>query len=77
MFGAGRGRVSAAQGLRIDEIARKHGASFVWAMMPGEGPRYWFTAPNQGAPFDAATAKAVFADLEAEGLAEGKVLVLT
>jgi len=57
-FGTGRGRIDDKLGRRIDAIARKHGATFVWVDMPGEGPRYWFACPNQGFPFDRATEQA-------------------
>jgi hypothetical protein len=53
--------------VKIDRIARKHGAWFCSPNMP-EGPRYWFSAPNRGEPFDSATAKAVLTECTAAGL---------
>lgn len=66
-FGVGHGKVSKAQAQQLNRIARKYDANFVAADMP-EGPRYWFTTDNYGAPFDGATARAVLADAEAAGL---------
>lgn len=68
MFGVGRVRVSEELGMRIDNIARKYGASFVWTFLPGEGYRYWFACPNQGDPFDKATRDAVIAALNNENI---------
>ena len=67
-FGLGRGRLPEAFARRVDEVARRHGATFVNPCMPGEDYRYWFAAPNRGHPFDQATAAAVHAGLEAEEL---------
>ena len=68
-FGGGRGRVRAAAAAQIDEIARRHDCRFIFARLPGEGPRYWFAGPNRGHPFDDAMARAVWADLVEAGLA--------
>lgn len=67
-FGVGRGRPQ--NRVRIAAIAKRHGASFVVAELPGEGWRFWFTCPNAGHPFDRATRDAVFADLKSAGLLE-------
>lgn len=75
MFGTGRGRIKASAAKRIDKIAGRHGASFVTADLPGDGPRYWFAGPNLGHPFDQAMADAVWADLEHAGLADSKGFV--
>ena len=66
-FSTGRGKVSGRLAKRADAVARKHGAYFVAADLP-EGPRYWFSGPNLGHPFDAAMARAVREDLAAAGL---------
>jgi hypothetical protein len=76
LFGSGNGRVNTRLANRIDRIARKHGACFVWATIPGDGPRYWFACPNRGNPFDQATRDAVWGELIAAGLADEKGLVL-
>lgn len=39
-FGLGRGKVTAAVARRVDAVARRHGADFIAATLPGEGPRY-------------------------------------
>ena len=67
-FGVGRGRVSTAIAGRVEKIARKHDATFTSVTLPGDGPRYWFSTRNYGAPHNGATAKAVFDDLDAAGL---------
>jgi hypothetical protein len=73
-FGVGNGRIKTKSGERIDKIARRHGASFTWTTIPGQGPIYWFAARNQGHPFDEQTARAVWADLDAAKLAaDGKL----
>ena len=68
MFGVGRAPIGAALAKRIDRIANRHGASLVTHRAPGSDVRYWFTAPNEGAPFDAATRRAVMTDLAAAGI---------
>lgn len=67
-FLAGRGRIGQRLGRQVDAVCRRHGADFTWATLPGDGPRYWASAPNYGAPFDAEVARAVRADLTAAGL---------
>lgn len=69
-FGLGRGRVRAEVRKQAEDVARKHGADFVVATIPGDGPRFWFACENRGQPFDGAVQKAVLANLEAEGLTE-------
>lgn len=64
MFGVGSAAVGDKLGRKINRIARKHGAEFVWCRLP-EGWRYWFATRNYGAPFDEATRDAVYADLDA------------
>jgi len=76
-FGVGKGRLSKAEIKRRQRAAEKHGATFV-AVHGNQGHcecghgcrldtcpvmRYWYTAPNLGAPFDQATARAVEAEL--------------
>lgn len=68
-FGVGKGRIDAAMGERIDEVAMSHGAAFVWLDLPGQGPSYWFGCPCRGEASNAQRERAVWADLEAEGLA--------
>lgn len=66
-FGVGTGRVSRSLYCRIARIAEKCGADFVNPSLP-EGPRYWFSGPNRGEPFDRALSHEVYAALEAEGI---------
>ena len=67
-FMVGRGRIpDEARAKQIDRIAREHGASFTAVDLPGDGPRYWFSCPNRGAPFDGAVSAAVRKALEAAG----------
>jgi hypothetical protein len=64
-FGTGSGRVSAREYQRCVRIARQHGADFTAMTLPGQGARYWFEAPNQGAPWDDRLRDAVMADVGA------------
>ena len=64
LFGSGNSHVSDTLGRKINRIAKRHDATFVWAKMP-EGWRYWFAARNCGNPHDQATRDAVYADLAA------------
>lgn len=68
MFGVGRGQLKTAALRKIDAIAGRHGATITNPKLPGEGWKYWFSAPNRGAPFDGATRLAVIEDLEANGM---------
>jgi hypothetical protein len=68
-FGMGRGRIKAGMGHRIGEVVGRHGAALVWANVLGDGPSYWFARPNRGDVDNAQTERAVWAALEAEGLA--------
>lgn len=67
-FGTGRGRVLNRR--RIEKIASDNGATFVNVNLPGEGWRYWFSAPNLGHPFDSATRDRVLVALDRAGLTE-------
>jgi len=62
-FLVGRGELSQATIEACDAIAREHGATFVHANLPGEGWRYWFAGPNEGAPWDGRRRDAVDAAL--------------
>jgi hypothetical protein len=73
LFGVGSKRIPPSFGARVDEIAQRHGCDFVWVRL-AEGPRYWFAGPNRGSPFDGQMAAAVWADLQAAGLADAKGL---
>lgn len=75
-FGSGNRKVPGHRAARLHRIARKHGAWFVATNIPGDGPRYWFACANRGNPFDQATERAVWAELEAAGLADANGLVL-
>jgi hypothetical protein len=74
-FGTGNGRVFDGFGARIDAIAQKHKATFVWATVPGDGPRYWFCTRDWGFPSNRDTASAVLGELESLGLwKDGKLV---
>jgi hypothetical protein len=53
---------------RLERIAEKHGADFVWTTIPGTGWQGWFTGPNVGFPFTRHLEDAVRNDIEAAGL---------
>lgn len=64
IFGQGQGKVSKAKALKIEKIAQTHGASFVTFMDPSsQKPRFWFTCPNKGQPFDMLTEQAVLGEV--------------
>lgn len=67
-FGTGNGKITDSAFKRLDRIARKHGATFTRVTLPGDGPRYWFSCPNLGHPFDGATARAVLDAVDAAGI---------
>ena len=69
LFGVGGGQILADAGQRIDRIARRLGATFAWANLSGQGPRYWFACPDRGEGSNAQCERDVWAALEAEGLA--------
>ena len=66
--GTGRGKVTKRVAEQASKIGLKHGATFVFVTLPGDGPRHWFAARGYGHPFDNATAKAVREELAAEGV---------
>lgn len=74
-FGTGNGRVFNGFGERIDAIAKKHEASFVWGNIPGNGHRYWFNTRDFGWASNQATAKEVLGELESLGLWKDGALV--
>lgn len=61
-FGYGRGKLSKSEQTRVSSIARKHGATFTYALM-SDGQQYWFSTSNHGQPFDGALAKAVMTEV--------------
>jgi len=68
MFGVSRQRPSRAAARRMEQIARRHGATMIEGTFPGDGYKRWFAGPNMGAPFDQAMSKAVYDDLAAAGI---------
>ncbi len=62
-FGLHSGHLTA----RADRIAEKHDAWHVNYTEPRGRRRGWFACHNLGAPFDQATADAVWRDIEATG----------
>jgi hypothetical protein len=69
MFGVSRTKPTRRDSRKIERIAKRHGATFVEANLPGTGYQSWFSAPNLGSPFDQERAAAVAVDLETAGLA--------
>jgi len=68
-FGLTRIAVSQRTATRLDRIARKHGANYTGPIkLPGNDVCGWFSCPNRGQPFDAATASAVLADVAEAGI---------
>jgi hypothetical protein len=72
MFECGQGKVSKREAMRIDKIAKKHGAAFVTNCGPecfcgrncgGCNHRYWFFGPNRGEPFDSQMARDIMAEV--------------
>ena len=52
MFGVHREWLDADECKRRDQIANKHGVTFVQIKDPGGGWISWFAGPNLGDPFD-------------------------
>lgn len=65
-FGMGRGHLPVR---RTQKIAKAHGAELVNYTEPGTGvKRHWFNTPNVGGGLNQRIARAVVAELEAEGI---------
>lgn len=67
LFGVGWGKVSDETRAKV-EAALPDGVSFTNPTLPGQGPRYWFAAPNRGDPFNGRMARDVAEQLELVGL---------
>ena len=70
MFGVSKQKPTRAQAKIMARVAKRHDACLIETTLPGTGYQRWYTARNYGAPFDAATARAVYADLVAAGVYE-------
>lgn len=68
MFGITRKRMTLRERKQANEIAKRHGASFIAADIPGNETKGWFVGPNLGEPFDRQLRDAVMADIKAAGL---------
>lgn len=69
MFGVGNGRLTERTAKAAERIARRHGCCLVRdSEVDGSSPRYWFSGPNRGEPFDRDMAAAVKRDLIAAGV---------
>jgi hypothetical protein len=71
LFGSGSGEVSDELLEEVETVLVEAGeeeCSLVRYNDPASGPRYWFSGPNRGAPFDERMARRVFAALEAAGI---------
>lgn len=68
LFLVGSGQLSDETIKAADGIAAEHGVTFVGADLPGDGWRYWFAGPNQGAPFDGQLRERVYSALAAADL---------
>lgn len=76
-FGITHGiKLTRSQGERINTIARRHDAEFVWVRMP-DGYRSWFTCDNLGETCVRAVKKAVVEDLQREQPGLCRLLGLT
>lgn len=67
IFGVHRGpkaKLSARARRAYERAARANGARFIEAILPGIGYQRWFTAPNLGHPFDRATERAVYGEID-------------
>lgn len=65
-FNVGNGKVSARERARIDRICRKFASravAFSNPTLPGDGPRYWFSATNLGGSLDSRIASEVMAEV--------------
>lgn len=70
IFGVGDGRLAEKTAKAAGRIARRHGCWLVrYTEGDGSSPRYWFSGPNRGEPFDRDMAAAVKRDLIAAGVA--------
>lgn len=79
-FGLGNGNIPARLAARVDRLAAKHGATLVRYTEQGckcgggcargckAAERYWFAAPNRGAPHNDAVRDAVTAEIAGAGL---------
>jgi hypothetical protein len=63
-FGGERGKLTPKQVKNRETAAKKHGATFVYANIPGDGRRSWFECRNQGSPFNENTERHVLHELE-------------
>ena len=65
-FGLERGKRTSAEQEARHAAAARHGCTWVYCTIPGDGVRSWFSAPNLGEPFDSALSRAVMAELKTE-----------
>ena len=70
MFGVSKQKPTRKQAATMRRVAKRHDATLIETTLPGTGYQRWYTTRNYGAPFDAATARAVYADLVAAGVYE-------
>ena len=69
MFGVSTKKPTRRDAKKMRQIAKGHDAYMVEATIPGTGYQRWFCTRNWGEPSNSATAKAVYADMAAAGLA--------
>ena len=68
MFGLGNGEVSKKTFKKASKIASEWDAHMVCYDDPSQGPRYWFSGPNLGSPFDRAMSQGVAESLREVGM---------
>lgn len=68
-FGLTRKKFNSNIGSQLDEIADRHGASFIGPLsIPGSDLTGWFEGPNRGEPFDRNLQRDVTDAIEQAGL---------
>lgn len=63
-FGVHTGPLSKREQLQRERVAKRHGATHVYAVIPGTGPQSWFAARNRGDVHNDALARAVRLELD-------------
>jgi hypothetical protein len=59
-------KLSEEQVAKLEEIADRHDATFIYMNTPGNRHKSWFSCRNLGEPFNRNTARAVAEDIERE-----------
>ena len=62
-FGLGSSKLTKREQKKRRQIAAKYGATFTFMHDANGKPRYWFSCPNYGSPYDGNTQHKVMAEL--------------